>query len=56
MLLKKRKKSKTRRKTKIDNPVLMVEVDIWAIEKCVRGRVPWEDTCLKCGQCGRFSK
>lgn len=56
MLFVKHKKVKKAKNENIENPVLMAHRDIWAIGKCVRGRTPWEDVCLKCGECGRFSK
>lgn len=49
-------KKKKEKNLNTDSSILMAHRDIWAIEKCVRGREPWEDTCLKCGKCGRFSK
>lgn len=56
--LKKQKKKKVEeeKKNNIESPMIFVHRDIWAIEGCMRGREPWEDVCLKCGECGRFSK
>lgn len=40
-----------------NNSTLIVYVDYWAVPNCKMGRDPYEDTCLKCGKCGRkFSK
>lgn len=37
-------------------PVIIAHRDIWAIDACKRGRTPWDDTCLQCGECGRFDQ
>lgn len=58
MLLKKLKRRRQRSKQisqqNSEAPTLMAHEDFWAIDACVSGREPWEDTCLKCGKCGRF--
>ena len=59
MLFKKSKKVKKEKEQKDNNshnPAIFAHIDIWAIDKCVKGREPWEDVCLKCGECGRFSE
>lgn len=37
----------------MDDSSLMISVGVWAGEDCKNGRDAWEDTCLKCGMCGR---